>query len=473
MVNGLKLIFLCLCILVLTAFVSSCTGVPPVGDSADSQDLSAVTGLPEDAADPATADRAGPSVLPEQVTPSAPENPEHQPTNPTTEPPADPPTEPPTEPETEATDLTGSLAITTSNNRSTAALLDSDYETRISFREGVTITVSAPEDIYSLYIIWGLPPGEWSVNVNVEDDNPAGETEDSLSVHSQIFGQHGFIHEYAALEYPANELIITIPENGAVICEIYAFSGGYPPEWVQTWQPPAEKADILIFPTHADDEHLYFLGILPYYGGELGYTVQVAYIVNHWYEQPRPHELLNGLWTVGNRNYPVISEFNDRYTLSLEDARTKYNFNSLINYQVEQIRRFKPSVVVGHDLNGEYGHGVHMLGAHALLTAVDTAADSSYHTQSYEKYGIWDTPKLYLHLYPENSITMDWHIPLERFNGATAYEMAVAGYACHESQHRWSFRVSETGPRGYKFGLVRSLVGEDTEGSCLLENITQ
>ena len=37
-----------------------------------------------------------------------------------------------------------------------------------------------------------------------------------------------------------------------------------------------EDADMLLLPTHADDEHLWFGGTMPYYAGELGYKVQVG-----------------------------------------------------------------------------------------------------------------------------------------------------------------------------------------------------
>ena len=37
------------------------------------------------------------------------------------------------------------------------------------------------------------------------------------------------------------------------------------PEWVQIWQPSCEKADILIISSHADDEILFFGGIMPTY----------------------------------------------------------------------------------------------------------------------------------------------------------------------------------------------------------------
>jgi hypothetical protein len=114
-----------------------------------------------------------------------------------------------------------------------------------------------------------------------------------------------------------------------------------------------------------------------------------------------------------------------------------------------------------------------MLNAHSILAAVQNAGDSTFHPQSYEKYGIWNTPKLYLHLYRENVITMDWSIPLEHFGGATAYELAVAGFDKHRSQHRWSFRVPSSGPMGHIFGLAFTTVGEDITGECMFENIRE
>ena len=372
------------------------------------------------------------------------------------EPAAEPELPPEPVPEIEASDLTDYLSVTLSDGRSAAVLLDRSYTTRHTFSTDADVIITAPEDIYSLYLIWGLPPGQWSLS----------------GAETQTFGENGFIHEYVPLLSPAEQLTLRIPSNGAVLCAVYAFSEGTPPQWVQTWLPPHTQAELLVLPTHADDEHLFFVGVLPYYAGERGYRVQVAYLTNHWNEPPRPHELLNGLWTVGIRNYPVISEFNDRYASSLQHARSMYGFENFVDFQVALLRRFKPQVVVGHDLDGEYGHGVHSLGAHALRDAVENAADNSWHPSSYEQYGTWDTPKLYLHLYPRNAIMMDWDIPLESFGGATAYEMAVAGYDSHLSQHRWSFAVPRPGSvSGHRFGLVRSLVGWDFVGGDMFENL--
>ena len=358
-------------------------------------------------------------------------------------------------PRPQARDLTGFLTAGLSDGTSASALLDRDYVTKRAINAGTSLEISAPEDIYSLYFIWDLPPGEWRLS----------------SSGIQSCGSNGFIHEYIELSSPAREITALLPPNGSTLCDVYAFSDGAAPEWVQTWRPPWDEADLLALPTHADDEHLYFVGVLPYYAGELGYKVQVAYLTNHWNEPPRPHELLNGLWTVGIRNYPVISNFNDRYADTLQEAQAIYGLDNIVDYQVELLRRFKPLVVVGHDPGGEYGHGVHMLNAYALRIAVVNAADSAYAPASYEQYGAWDVPKLYLHLLSENAITMDWDVPLDNFDGATARDLAVAGYACHLSQQHWAFAVPRNGPTGQKFGLARSLVGPDIIGGDMFENI--
>ena len=48
--------------------------------------------------------------------------------------------------------------------------------------------------------------------------------------------------------------------------EIYAFGKGEVPEWVQRWNEPSAKTDILFLATHPDDDIL-FLGSAVYAGG--------------------------------------------------------------------------------------------------------------------------------------------------------------------------------------------------------------
>jgi hypothetical protein len=144
----------------------------------------------------------------------------------------------------------------------------------------------------------------------------------------------------------------------------------------------------------------------------------------------------------------------------------------VLAFQVEMLRRFKPVVVVGQDLNGEYGHGAHKLNALTLTEALDLSGDGKNFPQTAAAYGVWDVPKAYLHLYAENGLVMDWDIPLSRFGGRTAFEMAVEGFAKHVSQQPYfSVRQSGTWQDCRKFGLYRSTVGPDVEKNDLFENI--
>ena len=68
---------------------------------------------------------------------------------------------------------------------------------------------------------------------------------------------------------------------------------------------------------------------------------------------------------------------------------------------------------------------------------------------------------------------LDYETPLEAFGGRTAYEVAAAAYAEHLSQQIWTFHVYSFGEQGdsHRFGLVRSLVGEDEAKNDLMEHI--
>ena len=374
----------------------------------------------------------------------------------------------------EAVDLTGETEISFSGNHRLSDITDNKNSTWLTFDSGETVTITAEQDFYSLYILWNKIPGPWTYT--------AGGA-------SGTGGADGYQHEYIALEAPTREITVTIPEGGAEITDLHVFSEGTLPDWVQVWQPPHETADIMLFSTHADDEQLFFAGILPYYAVERQVAVQVVYMTNHWAEPARPHELLNGLWTVGIRNYPIISEFADDYRAPgktgesvesvLERARNIYDEEEWVCFEVEMLRRFKPQVVIDHDLRGEYVHGAHILNSVAMQSAVELSADPNYDPETAEKYGLWDVPKTYFHLYGENQIVMDWDTPYESLGGLTPFEMTKKGFACHESQQRWWFSdwinkdkaesIGNYSP--CKFGLYRSTVGEDVKKNDFLEHI--
>lgn len=353
-------------------------------------------------------------------------------------------------------EITKTCLIT--SNKNISSITDGRYSTNSELLENDYITITNNEQIKSIYILWDRLPNSYSIK------DSSGNLVSTYSNEDNIF-----LHQLIRIDQDINSLSLDIDNGSCKIAEIYVFNEGFLPEWVQDWNMPYEKADMLLLPTHADDEHLFFGGTMPYYAGELKLKVQVAYLTNHY--NYRIHELLNGLWAVGIKAYPIIPEFYDYYASSLEEAKGLYNETDILSYQIELIRRFKPYVVIGHDLNGEYGHGVHMLNSHSLIEALELSSDNASFLESAQKYGVWNVPKCYLHLYNKNKISMNWDVSLRNFKGKTAFEMAEIGFSKHISQTEF-FSVGKRGVFDCRaFGLYRSTVGEDIVKNDFLEGI--
>lgn len=333
---------------------------------------------------------------------------------------------------------------------------DNNRVTKRTFKKGGSLTLKSdtPGEISSLYLIWDAPaPRHCTITA-----------EGLAPIEAQ-----GFLHEWVNLAGATGDTVTVTWEGPATLCDTVALGGSELPDWVQLWRPAEGDCDLLVLPTHADDEHLYLGGALATATVTPGCEVQVAYMVNHNGEYYRPHELLNGLWAVGVNRYPVIPEFPDVYSNSLSHAKTVYNEQAILDYQLSLISRFRPQVIVGHDLNGEYGHGAHRLNAHTLTKAVEQAAAMP---------DGWDVPKLYLHLYKENPIVLNLDtpttsddVPFGRLIGLTPFEIARLGFAAHKSQQSY-FSVEQSDPYDCrKLGLYRSTVGADTQND-LFEHIT-
>lgn len=362
-----------------------------------------------------------------------------------------------------AEDLSGDASFFLNDAPMSAAVLtDKKNSTKITVESGDRLKITAESPFSFLYLSFDRPPDPYVLLADGKE---------------QACGEWGFLHELVELPSPVSSVELILP--GGILCGVSLYSEGALPEDVQQWEPPyaCEEAgqeyqgcDMLVFPTHADDDQLWFGPAIATYAAQ-GKTIQVAYLTNHWSEPYRPHELLNGLWTSGVRAYPILPEFPDYYSESLEHAKTLYDVDAMEEYMVSLIRQFRPSVVVGHDLNGEYGHGVHMLNAWLVTRTVEGSGDSEFYPDSAEKYGVYEVPKTYLHLYETNPITLEIETPLEFFEGKSAFEVAQEGYACHVSQQQYWFKVFKSGPYdARRFGLYRSTVGSDTSND-MFENI--
>lgn len=374
--------------------------------------------------------------------------------------------------ENAAEELTSAVTLELSFEENAGDVLDGSEYSYITVPAGGTITVSGG-NVGGIYVKFHLRSHEWLLSADGRYFN---------------LGQNGFLHEWVSLDGAAGTLVMTFPEE-TQICEIRIFGVGTPPPDVQVWQPQYDKADALLLSSHSDDEQLFFAGLIPYCAAN-DIDLQVVYFCYHDDTPIRLHEQLNGLWTAGATHYPEIGRFPDLYSESIEGAQSVfaargYEYDDFVAYQCEIIRRYKPEVLVAHDVNGEYGHGTHRLNTAAARDALELSADASVYPDSAEKYGTWDVPKTYIHLWGERQIVMDYDTPLDFFGGRTAYQMSVEGYGCHNSQHwtwftRWLLGTDEAPITAAsqigkyspcEFGLYRTTVGDDEAGD-MFEHVT-
>lgn len=329
------------------------------------------------------------------------------------------------------------------------------------------IAITAPEGkpIAGLYVCFGNMPESWEIQTS----------DDGKDWFTAVPGDTRFLHAYIALPQPAQHvrLAVTSEKKTALrINDLFVLSEGDLPDWVQVWQPTEEKADILFLSTHPDDELIFFGGAIPTYAVEQQRKVVVAYFTRS--NTTRSSELLNGLWHMGVRTYPVIGNFKDSYAKNLKAAYKSAGGKGKVNeWIVGLYRQYKPEVVVTQDTNGEYGHKQHMMIADAAENCIALAANEDEFTASTIAYGTWQVKKLYLHLYPENQITFDWTVPLKSMNGATGIELAEEAYTLHKTQASSGMSVTETGTKydNRVFGLAFTTVGEDVRKDDFLENI--
>lgn len=390
----------------------------------------------------------------------------------------------------EAPDITDRCKITATPSASNAVkkMTDRNYLTGYigGKQKNANIEIVAPKDepIHGVYVCFGgkLVPwvleakqgGKWVVVYESEGE---------------------FAHAYAPVPEGAADVRVRLSgDKQAVlaISELYVYGEGETPAGVQQWQKAPEKVDLLVLSGHPDDEILFFGGTIPYYAAERNMQVLVAYLtsgnmsdlVRENRVTGRRSELLNGLWEMGLRNYPVIYDFWDKYSKKLETGYEAVGKKKVQQTMVELLRQYKPEVVVTHDVNGEYGHGIHRVCADVMLHCIPAAAEAANYSESAQQYGAWQVKKLYLHMYNQNPIEMDWDQPMAAFDGRTGYEVAQAGYQWHVSQHEAGQKNPQTGkfeyfvvePKEspyscYRFGLAFTAVGPDVVGGDFFENI--
>lgn len=263
--------------------------------------------------------------------------------------------------------------------------------------------------------------------------------------------------------------VINPNKDRVYLAEITLFGAGERPARVHQWQD-LDKADLMLLVTHPDDELLWFGGLLPTYAGERDLRVQVVYLVPS--VGYRRLELLDGIWHCGVEAYPIFCHMHDKRAPNLTDQYKLWNKDHLLGKVVGAIRQVQPEVLVTQDEKGEYGHGAHRACADACKLAFTLAADPAQYPDSAAQYGAWQVKKLYLHLYKENQLRMDWRAPLSAFDGKDGLTVATEALAFHVSQTAHGWAMEEGGQYDNAlFGLYASTVGPDVNKDDFMENI--
>lgn len=280
--------------------------------------------------------------------------------------------------------------------------------------------------------------------------------------------------EYIPLGGAADEVRILGRDNERKplhFSEIRIMTPGELPPDMPLWQLPDDKVDLMIVSAHPDDEVLWFGGMIPTYAADK----EVLVVCSVTGTQNRRQELLDCLWACGVRIQPVFLCNKDVTGSSLDRALAEWGAKRVIRQVAEVYRTYRPDVVALHDVNGEYGHSVHMAISYAGREAVALAADPSFVPEDRPDLAPWDVPKVYVHLQEENQIRMDWNKPLPAFDGQTALDVARLGFTYHTSQRekRWQHWTVEDGGKydNSLFGLYHTTVGLDEMKNDLFEHI--
>lgn len=336
--------------------------------------------------------------------------------------------------------------------------------------QSVAFTVPKDDsDLQGIYVRWAANLIPWELDAVENGKAVAVQSDPNPAYYAQWIP--------IPAQYRACSRFILVSKNPKLkfsIAELSVYNHDIP-YYVPQWQPyNGQPVDTMVISCHPDDEDLYM-------GAGVPLTVNVGktpVVVTMTAVSPvRRIELQESVWSLGETICPVFRMAKDEKTFSLASAQkiSGWSEQECLSYVVEQIRKYKPSVILTHDIRGEYGHGAHMLTSYIVREAVTLSGDAGMFPDSAAKYGIWTPKKLYVHLYKKGGIFLDAHQTLGAYGGRTLYQVISRAYERHKSQLPGRILPIDGHPYDLEdFGLYWSAVGPDTPGNTdLFEHVKQ
>ena len=365
--------------------------------------------------------------------------------------------------------MTGDCVIRDSNGREIPALINRYFVrgwVNTSGKDYVVIRLPKGRTAEGLYMQWDKPPEDYTVVALDAEGNKV------LSLNST--NPYQFYNIYEEIPETAVEIRLTTASTTNMLCRVYVFETGRVPSVVQRWQPLPEDVDLMFIGAHKNDETVFFSGSIPLTIAQ-GRTVAVV-CMTEYQTRAGDEEYFEALWALGVRYHPIMLRKWDGKKPMDQMEEIWGGYDKVCGELVYLMRRYKPEVVLTHDIDGENGHIQHILTTRLVIDAVERCPDEEWYEDSLERFGAWDVKKLYLHLYDESKrLHLPFDEPLDYYGGRTAMDMAYTSFDKHQSQiessSHYSLDVLGRWHDKTFFGLYRSTVGDDVEKNDFFEHI--
>ncbi len=367
--------------------------------------------------------------------------------------------------------MTKYCAVTDASGAEVESVLNDNLDDGWSMAgEADFIDIAIPDDRKpeGLMLKWLKPPKDFAVT----QYGANGEVLEAL----ESSNENALWNTYIELDASSRRITVSTSEAEAVICELRVYQQGFVPTVVQKWQPLPDDMELFIVTAHKNDETLYFSGTLPLCfskGQNAGVIVLTECGTRHGQE-----ELFECMWLLGSKWQPIVlRRFDKRTTLDKEEPLLELwgGYESVCSELTALVRKYKPEVLLTHDIDGEYGHAAHKLAFKLTYDAVINAANADMYADSYEEYGAWSVSKMYAHLYDkQNRLYLPFDEALDCYGGRSPMDMAYGAFNKYQSELGNKYYSLDMDGKTYDktcYGLYFTRVGEDVLKNDFFENV--
>ncbi len=231
-----------------------------------------------------------------------------------------------------------------------------------------------------------------------------------------------------------------------------------------------EKVDLMLVAAHHADETAWMTGVIPYYAGVRGLKTLSVYL--SYGNRQAIRQTLEVQRMYGETSQPVFFSWNKYYFMYEKYAafrRRIWDHMTNASALTALVRQYHPEVIVSMSEIGEHNDAMHRLAGEFAIEAAEWATLDNRDRSSFRKLGLWEVPKVYLHVdgdtFEGNAVSVDLDAALP--SGISIRETAAEALGKYRSLGIYRLSV----PEKSEFSLVRTSVGDDTSRNDLFENI--